>query len=517
MKKINVRSPYYIEVNEVQKPTLYYALQKCSDSTTGYVSEQEVGDFSPTLNNNDRVQDASLNDYTVVGRVDITQGSYTSVGLISDTGAIGCVVPPADLFYKLIKCNDPNSNTTFLSFQKTTETTLSDGQRVEFGGDYYTVSGEAEASEGTKIGYVNIIQGETGCPAVIPPIAPQTEQVNCGDTVNVGTDVGVVTYQVNTPETGVFSVDISGSEVPAKFTLKWNGNEATTNYIGLDLFDQDLLDAGIPQGEIATGDPSTKASNSVQITKETQNPELVELIVNAPLVNDNYSLNFNCPVSAPIDIVETTQINIWFDDSGSMGSTLPPLEFMVNNVLKDCLIQFYDNDEAKYNQFVSIRKYGGFINANPQYHMYNERFPVVMSWEPDIAGATNCINLVFQDEVGYTYMQADNFYDNYINFTWKTDILTFKNIINNNRTGYVTPVMFKIETTDFNYNREFGKFLDAVETGQGAYFQPEYNLIDMDGKYTIKRGITPGSQDPNYYRDQIIQVFNDLGFSITCP
>ena len=54
MKKINVRSPYYIEVNEVQKPALYYALQKCSDSTTGYVSEQEVGDFSPTLNNNDR-------------------------------------------------------------------------------------------------------------------------------------------------------------------------------------------------------------------------------------------------------------------------------------------------------------------------------------------------------------------------------------------------------------------------------------------------------------------------------
>ena len=516
MRKINVRSPYYIEVNEVQKPTLYYALQKCSDSSTGYVSEQEVGDFSPTLNNNDRVQDASLNDYTVVGRVDITQGTYTSVGLISDTGEIGCVVPPADLFYKLIKCSDPNSNTTFLSFQKTTDTTLADGQRVEFGGDYYTVSGEAEASEGTKIGYVNIIQGETGCPQVIPPIAPQTEQVNCGDTVNVATDVGVVTYQVNTPETGTFSVDISGSEVPAKFTLKWDGNEATTNYIGHNAYDQDLLDAGVPIGEIATGDPSTKASNSVQITKETQNPELVELIVNAPLVNDSYSLDFNCPVSAPIEITENTQINIWFDASGSMDSTLPYLQDMVNNELKSCLVQFYDNSETEYDKYVSVRKFGGSC-ANNQYCNYTERFPVMMSWEPDIVGATNCINLVFQDEVGYTYMSRDKFNASYINYEWKTDILTFKNIINNNRTGYVTPVLFKVETTTLDYNVEFNKFLNAVETGEGAFADPNYNLIDMNGKYTIKKGVTPSSSVPNYYRDQIIQVFNELGFSITCP
>jgi len=515
MRKINVRSPYYIEVNEVQKPTLYYALQKCSDSSTGYVSEQEVGDFSPTLENNDRVQDASLNEYTVVGRVDITQGTYTSVGLISDTGEVGCVIPPADLFYKLIKCTDPNSNTTFLSFQKTTDTTLEDGQRVEFGGDYYTVSGEAEASEGTKIGYVNIIRGETGCPVIIPPIAPQTEQVNCGDTVNVGTDVGVVTYQVNTPETGVFSVDISGSEVPAKFTLKWNGNEATTNYIGHNAFDQDLLDAGVPIGEIATGNPSTKASNSVQITKATQNPELVELIVDAPLVNDNYSLDFNCPVPAPIQIIPTTQINVWFDDSGSMGSTLPYLQNMVQNELKDCLIQFYGNDEAAYNKFVSVREYGGISSNNPLYYQFNERFPVVMSWQPDIVDATNCINLVFQDEVGGTYQFGNTTNASYITQSWIGDMYLFKNIINTNSTGYVTPVLFQIATP--TYVTAFGQFLDVIENGTGAYSPSENNLLDMAGKYIIKRNILPANITPNYYRDQIIQVFNELGFSITCP
>ena len=507
MKKINVRSPYYIEVNEVQKPALYYALQKCSDSTTGYVSEQEVGDFSPTLNNNDRVQDASLNDYTVVGRVDITQGTYTSVGLISDTGEIGCVVPPADLFYKLIKCTDPNSNTTFLSFQKTTDVTLSDGQRVEFGGDYYTVSGEAEASEGTKIGYVNIIQGETGCPAVIPPIAPQTEQVNCGDTVNVGTDVGVVTYQVNTPETGTFSVDISGSAVPAKFTLKWDGNESTTNYIGLDLYDQDLLDAGVPIGEIATGDPSTKASNSLQINKTSITPNLVELVVDAPLINDDYTLNFTCPVTPPVVIEETTQINIWFDASGSMNSTLAPLQQMAAGNLKDCLVQFYNNDGAQYDKYVKVRSWN------------TERTFDRALQPPTEEGATNCINIIFQDEAVNCYLANYNTFNPSLQTQlFRDDIANLRNVLLNSP-GYITPIVFQV---NYFYGLAYKQFLQTVENGGalGGLYDNPYNLSDLTDQYKFYYEVLAGrsySSDPNYYRDFIIQAINDLGFSITCP
>jgi len=510
MRKINVRSPYYIEVNEVQKPTLYYALQKCSDSSTGYVSEQEVGDFSPALNNNDRVQDASLNDYTVVGRVDITQGTYTSVGLISDTGEIGCVVPPADLFYKLIKCTDPNSNTTFLSFQKTTDTTLADGQRVEFGGDYYTVSGEAEASEGTKIGYVNIIQGETGCPQVIPPIAPQTQQVNCGDTVNVATDVGVVTYQVNTPETGTFRVDISGSEVPAKFTLKWDGNEATTNYIGLDVFDQDLLDAGVPIGEIATGDPSTKASNFLEINKATASPNLVELVVNAPLVNDEYTLNFTCPVTPPIVIEETTQINIWFDASGSMNTTLSPLQQMAAGNLKNCLVQFYNNDGTEYDKYVKVRSFS------------DERTFDRASQPPTETGATNCINIVFQDEASAIYLNSYyNFNEGHQTPAYRTDITNLRNTLINNPSGYVTPIVFQVASD--GYSGAFKPFLQTVLNGGSSgspYSDPAYNLSDLQSRVKFYYDVVAGrsyASDPNYYRDLIIQAINDLGFSLTCP
>ena len=275
------------------------------------------------------------------------------------------------------------------------------------------------------------------------------------------------------------------------------------------------MDAGVPIGEIATGATSTKADTFVQITKETQSPELVELIVNAPLVNDNYSLDFNCPVSAPIEIVETTQINIWFDDSGSMNGTLSPLQNMVNNELKSCLIQFYNNDEAAYNKYVSVREYGGRQANNPVYYKYNEKFPVVMSWEPDITGATNCINLVFQDEIEGIYQFGSSANPSFINDIWKGDVYLFKQIINNNRTGYVTPVLFQIAT--YTYEYAFGRFLDIIENGEGAYAPSEYNLKDMAGKYTIKRDIIPSNPNSTYYRDQIIQVFNELGFNITCP
>ena len=277
MKKINVRSPYYIEV--APKPVIiyYYSLQKCEDSSIGYVSEQTADEIA--LDNDNRVQDASLNDYVVLGKVDITLGTYTSVGLVTDTGETGCVIPPDPIYYALVKCTDPVTS-GYRTAQETSEITLADDdQVVDSNNNIYRVSGETET--GTNVGTVTAT-GETGCPAIIPPIAPQTIQINCGGTHNVGTDVGVVTYQVNTPETGTFRVNISGGDVPQKFTLKWNISEVTTNYIGLNGYDQNLLDEGVPIGEIATSDPSSKDGAFLEINKSASTPNLVELVVNAP-------------------------------------------------------------------------------------------------------------------------------------------------------------------------------------------------------------------------------------------
>jgi hypothetical protein len=121
-----------------------------------------------------------------------------------------------------------------------------------------------------------------------------TEQVNCGDTWLTGIDVGNKVFELNTNDVGDIDIVIGGNNVPINFTLDWDGNTATTGYIGLDTYDQQLLDAGVSAGDINTGDPSTK-NTTLTINKANATPTLVTLNVLAPLVNDSYSLEFNCP------------------------------------------------------------------------------------------------------------------------------------------------------------------------------------------------------------------------------
>lgn len=508
MKKINVRSPYYIEV--APKPVIiyYYSLQKCEDSSIGYVSEQTADEIA--LENDDRVQDADLNDYVVLGKVDITQGTYTSVGLITDTGETGCIIPPDPVYYNLVKCTDPVT-TGYRTGQETSEITLADDdQVVDSNNNIYRVSGETET--GTNVGTVTAT-GETGCPTIIPPIAPQTIQVNCGGTHNVATDVGVVTYQVNTPNIGTFRVNISGGEVPQKFTLKWNGSEVTSDYIGSNIYDQDLLDEGVPIGEIATGVTSTKADAFLEINKSASTPNLVELVVNAPLVNDDYSVNFVCPEPAPIVIEETTQINIWFDDSGSMKDTLAPLLAMAAGNLKDCLIQFYDNDSAKYDKYVNVSGTSVWTD---------ERTFDRALQPPTVEGATNCINIIFQDEANSNY-HGDPFNPSVLRTAkYSTDIIGLRNALTRNSVGYITPIIFQVQVDGGVYTA-FKDFLKVVENGNllgGSNYGIPYNLIDLNEQvkfyYDVQEGVSYAS-NPTYYRNLIIQAINDLGFSITCP
>ncbi len=81
-----------IEITKISEQCLedlYYSLRKCSDDTTGWVTAQNTEQI--TLAINDRVQDASLVDYVVTGEV--SEG--TSVGTVTDTGEVGCPIPPS--------------------------------------------------------------------------------------------------------------------------------------------------------------------------------------------------------------------------------------------------------------------------------------------------------------------------------------------------------------------------------------------------------------------------------------
>jgi len=334
------------------------------------------------------------------------------------------------------------------------------------------------------------------------PIAPQTILLNCGDTHNTGLDVGNVTYEFDTTNTGDVDIVIAGSDVPVKFTVEWDGNTQTTDYIGLDAFDAQLLAAGVPQSEIATGDPSTK-NTTLTINKTAVNPTLVKVNALAPLINDSYTLTVNCPAPPPVVIVQTTQINIWFDSSGSMNTTLPPLQSMVANNLKSCLVQFYNNDGAEYDKYVQVRSWG------------DERTFQKAASLPTVLGATNVINLIFQDEAYPIYTPHPGTFNPNLTPTafYEADITNLRNQLTTNPTGYITPIIFQVDGAPV-----FKSMLETVENSLGAY-SGNLGLVDFpDVKfyYNLEDGRSYSS-DPNYYRDFIIQAFNDLGFSITCP
>jgi hypothetical protein len=137
----------------------------------------------------------------------------------------------------------------------------------------------------------------TDAPYVLnPPI-----EINCGDVHDTAFDVGYKTYTLNVgTDTGDISIVYSGNNVPVKFNLEWNdgAESATTNYVGLDAYDDQLIAAGVAPELIATGDPSTK-NGTLTIAKTATEPTTATLTVEAPLLNDDYSFELVCPSVIP--------------------------------------------------------------------------------------------------------------------------------------------------------------------------------------------------------------------------
>jgi len=340
--------------------------------------------------------------------------------------------------------------------------------------------------------------------SIANPTQPtQTVQVDCGDTYNTGIDVGNTIYEFSTQETGTVQINVTGNNVPVKFAVEWDGVEQiNTGYIGLDSYDGELLSSGVQQAEINTSNPSTK-NTTLTFNKTTSTPELVKVIATAPLINDDYSLVFNCPSPPVVVIDQTTQINIWFDNSGSMNSTLSPLQSMVAGNLKSCLVQFYNNDGAEYDKYVQIKQFA------------YERTFLVAAEPPLVQGATKCINIIFQDEANGVY-HPNYFNDQIRTGSYDVDIVHLRNIFANNPTGYITPIIFQVQSTT---EPGFKQLLQAVEDGEGRY-SLGYGLEDYADRvkfyYDVESAVSYSS-NPTYYRDKIIQGINDLGFSLTCP
>ena len=227
--------------------------------------------------------------------------------------------------------------------------------------------------------------------------------------------------------------------------------------------------------------------------------------------------NDTIPCGQGQPLTSTTEINIWFDNSGSMNTTLQPLQQMQSTLLQQCLLPIYNNDVALYNQRVKVLNM-----ANGSSWNYNERFVRCLATERNFNRPTDTtvdqvINLTFADESDYYgYGTA------YVGFDNSTRTPIYDSDIAYLR-GVMSTVAYTIKGTAFRINTGpnlypgFRGLTQATFVNSGVYSVPN-NVSDYYSTNFNCNLDTVAASTPVYYRDQIVAALTALGISIpVCP
>jgi len=189
-------------------------------------------------------------------------------------------------------------------------------------------------------------------PAEYVQPATLTQEVICGETIKVGEDVGGRQYVLNVgTATGNISINYS-VDIPISITAFWNQTVPdiqNTGYVGNNIYQQDLLDAGISSGNMSLG--SGTQTGTVTINKTAATPETVAILVSAPLKTDNYQLTFGCPTAPAVPV-----------------STLPSPGSQSNGILFDVVPAFYIS--VLNNVKASLRVNDVLVNSNLEMARY---------------------------------------------------------------------------------------------------------------------------------------------------
>jgi len=210
------------------------------------------------------------------------------------------------------------------------------------------------------------------------------------------------------------------------------------------------------------------------------------------------------PTQAVVVIDDETEINIFFDDSGSMSGTETPLNTMATTILKTCLLPFYNNDSALYDSRVRVLEMAADVGLF-------ERGYACLATTGTTSSITKVINLSFQDEAspyggagGWTFLTPRT-------STFNTDITTLRSNIDNNPTNYILGEYFQVQTSTSGIFANFKELLQSVEGGLGQYTVP-FGLSDKTEIHNTY-DVTPSST-PQYYMDLIITAINNLGYNV---
>lgn len=264
-----------------------------------------------------------------------------------------------------------------------------------------------------------------------------------------------------------------------------------------------------------------------------------QLIQTPPLLVADFgeTITWTCPDGSPVDfcngapqcivtdsipcgqgnaLTSETEINIWFDNSGSMNTTLAPLQLMQSTILQACLLPIYNNDPVLYNERVKVLNMFSGTKWN-----FNERFIRCLAEERNFQRATDTtvdqvINLTFADESNeYGYGGSAPFNSGSRTAGYDTDIAYLRNVMST--VGYtIKGTAFRVDTGPGTYPG-FRGLTQATFINNGAYTVPN-NVSDY---YTLNFNCnldTLAAASATYYRDQIVAALTALGISIpVCP
>jgi|LakMenE18May11ns_1017448.scaffolds.fasta_scaffold9766715_2 hypothetical protein len=218
-------------------------------------------------------------------------------------------------------------------------------------------------------------------------------------------------------------------------------------------------------------------------------------------ISDTFISEDGEPSIIPVtpEITPETEINIWFDDSGSMDATLFPLEVMRDTILKNALLPIYNNDESLYNNRVNILYMGS--ETIEGYSTFEGCILCAAKQKRD-SSVTQVINLIFQDES--SPYDAEGFFDpDYRTTDYEDHVNVLRNVIQTDSSVY--SVIFQVE----GYSG-FKTFLQTTQNCLNAY-QGIYGICDLP-RLEIDYDVISGDA-PSYYLNLIVNKLRELGFS----
>jgi len=168
--------------------------------------------------------------------------------------------------------------------------------------------------------------------------------ISCDESFSYSGNSGVFEFVINFgTDIGECGINYNAFNVPDKFEILWNEQTFSTGYVGSNQYDQQLLNAGVNQTEINTGNPST-GSGALKFIKATAEPSTAIVRITAILPSTGWDVSGICP--QPIETGEFTQI-IWDDTStieNRSGNATEQLIFYTGNfyAVTDKFWQIFD-------------------------------------------------------------------------------------------------------------------------------------------------------------------------------